>query len=187
MAFAAGPLAVWPRLAPPELIDALLTAIDDENKKVRLEAIYTLGTVALRRGKPLPRPPSSGCSRRSTTTTRRFAPARRSVIGRLRIASASDGLLKAVNDSTSPVRFAAIRALGEIKDERSIAALGKQLKYYEKGDGALAALDALALIGHPSSVPVFQAHLTNKDARLRMTAAEGLARAGSKESSSRSC
>ncbi len=32
-AFEAGPLAVWPKTAPPELIDALLKALDDENKK----------------------------------------------------------------------------------------------------------------------------------------------------------
>jgi len=181
MAFAAGPLAVWPRMAPPELIDALLTAIDDDNKKVRLEAIYTLGTVAAAAGKPLP--PAS--IERLLKALDHYDPAVRAgaaqVIGRLRIASASDALLKAVNDSTSPVRFAAIRALGQIKDERSIDALGKQLLYYEKGDGALAALHALALIGHPSSVPMFQGYLMNKDARLRMTAAEGLARAGSRE------
>ena len=42
-AFELGPLAVWPRPAPPELIDALLKAVDDENPRVRLEAIYALG------------------------------------------------------------------------------------------------------------------------------------------------
>ena len=31
---------------PPELVDALLKAVDDENPKVRLEAIYALGTIA---------------------------------------------------------------------------------------------------------------------------------------------
>ena len=37
---------MWPRPVPPELITALLKAVDDENPKVRIEAIYTLGSIA---------------------------------------------------------------------------------------------------------------------------------------------
>src|SRR5262249_61167709 len=44
-AFDLGPLAVSPRPAPPELLDALLQAIDDETPRVRLEAIYAFGLV----------------------------------------------------------------------------------------------------------------------------------------------
>src|SRR5687767_8809476 len=44
-AFESGPLAVWPRPAPPELIAALLKAVDDENGRVRLEAIYAAATI----------------------------------------------------------------------------------------------------------------------------------------------
>src|SRR5687768_18221561 len=51
VAFEMGPLAVWPRAVPPELIENLLKAVDDENPKVRSEAIYTLGTIA---GTPFP-------------------------------------------------------------------------------------------------------------------------------------
>ena len=46
LAFEMGPLAVSARRVPPELVDGLLKAVDDENPKVRLEAIYTLGTIA---------------------------------------------------------------------------------------------------------------------------------------------
>jgi HEAT repeat protein len=90
-----------------------------------------------------------------------------------------------VNDSSSSVRFAAIRALGEIRDEQAIQAITDQLKYYEKGDGALAALEALARIAHPSSVPMFLARIEDPDPRLRRAAIEGLARAGDKESVSK--
>ena len=45
-AFAAGPLGVWPRPVPPELVTNLLRAVDDENAKVRQDAIYALGTIA---------------------------------------------------------------------------------------------------------------------------------------------
>src|SRR5262245_33129311 len=51
-AFDLGPPAVWPRAVPQELVSSLLQAIDDENAKVRLEAIYALGVLA--------RPPLSG-------------------------------------------------------------------------------------------------------------------------------
>ena len=38
-AFELGPLGVWPKPVPNELVDALLQAVDDENKNVRVEAI----------------------------------------------------------------------------------------------------------------------------------------------------
>ena len=53
VAFEMGPLAVWPRAVAPELMETLLEAVDDENPKVRSEAIYTLGTIARA---PLPAP-----------------------------------------------------------------------------------------------------------------------------------
>src|SRR5436189_3691711 len=45
-AFDLGPLVVWPRPVPPELVTSLLQAVDDENAKVRLEAIYATGVIA---------------------------------------------------------------------------------------------------------------------------------------------
>ena len=44
-AFLQGPLAVWPRPVPPEVILALLKAVDDETARVRLEAIYAAATI----------------------------------------------------------------------------------------------------------------------------------------------
>src|SRR6266540_1765308 len=46
LAFEMGPLAVSSRPVPAELVDGLLKAVDDENPKVRIEAIYALGTIA---------------------------------------------------------------------------------------------------------------------------------------------
>jgi HEAT repeat protein len=180
-AFDAGRLAVWPKEAPAELLDALLAAVDDENKKVRLDAIYTLGVVAGATTTPLP----DAAAARLTKALDHPDPAIRAgaarVVGRLELKSAIDGLLKAVNDSSSAVRFAAIRALGEIRDERAVAPLTDQLKYYDKGEGARAALEALARIAHPSSVPQFVARVEDRDPRLRRAAIEGLARTGDKD------
>jgi HEAT repeat protein len=181
-AFEAGPLAVWPKAAPAELIDTLLTAVDDENKKVRFEAIYTLGVIAGATGAP----PADAAVARLIKALDHYDPAIRAgaarVVGRLKIKSASDGLLKAVNDSSAPVRFASIRALGEIGDERALQAITEQLNYYERGEGAWSALDALARIAHASSLPVFKARLADRDPQLRRAAVEGLARLGDKAS-----
>ena len=177
-AFDAGPLAVWPKAAPQELIDALLTAIDDDNKKVRLEAVYTLGVVAGAAGTTL----TDAAASRLVKALEHPDPAVRAgaarVVGRLKVKSATDGLLKAVNDGNSTVRYSAMRALGEIRDERAIQALTDQLKYYEKGEGAVAAMEALAQIAHASSASLFAARIEDPDPKIRRAAVEGLARTG---------
>ena len=144
VAFEMGPLAVLPRPVPSDLIENLLKAVDDENAKVRSEAIYAFGTIV-----PPPAPEST-------------IPA----------------LIKAVNDSQSPVRYAAMRALGEIHDRRAVQALTEQFNFYGKGEGAWSALDALAHLADPASVPIFKAHLADRDPFLRRASAEGLARVG---------
>jgi HEAT repeat protein len=174
-AFEQGPLAVWSRPVPPELVTALLQAVDDATQKVRLEAIYTLGVIA--------RPPLSGEAVPALIKALdHYDPSVRAgaaaVAGRLKVTSAGEVLIKAINDSKAPVRFAAMRALGEIRDEAAIEALTQQLNYYGKGEGAWSALDALARIGHSSSAPLFKARLVDKDQYLRRAAAEGLGRAG---------
>jgi HEAT repeat protein len=156
--------------------------VDDENKRVRLEAIYTLGVIGSASRVPL----SDAAVARLIKALDHYDAAVRAgtarVIGRLQVKSASDGLLKAVNDSSAEVRYASIRALGDIRDERAIQALTEQLSYYGKGEGAYSALDSLARIAHPSSATIFQSRLADKDANLRRAAVEGLARVGSAES-----
>jgi HEAT repeat protein len=171
--FEAGPLAVWPRAVPAELITALLKAVDDDNAKVRLEAIYTLGAIA--------RPPVAqvhvpGLVSALDHYDPPIRAAAAKVIGRLKVEGLVDALVKAVNDSQDPVRFAAMRALGQVRAATAVTALTEQLEYYERGEGAWSALDALAHIAHPSSVAVFQARLTDRDPFIRRAALEGLAR-----------
>jgi HEAT repeat protein len=175
VAFEMGPLAVWPRTVPPELVDGLLKAVDDDNAKVRSEAIYAFGTIA--------RPPLPDAAVASLITALdhydpsiRAAAAR--IAGRLEARAAGDALIKAVNDSQAPVRYAAMRALGEIHETRAVQALTEQFNFYGKGEGAWSALDALARLADPSSVPLFKAHLGDRDPFLRRASAEGLARVG---------
>ena len=174
-AFERGPLVSWPKPVPAELLDSLLQAVDDEHAKVRVEAIYALGVIA--------RPPfPEAQTARLVKALDHYDPAIRAaaarVVGRLQVKSASDGLLKSVNDSNAQVRYASIRALGEIRDTRSVQALTEQLNFYQKGEGAWSALDALARIADPASLPVFQARLSDKDPFIRRAAVEGLARVG---------
>jgi HEAT repeat protein len=174
-AFEAGPLAVWPRPVPTDLVTALLRAVDDENAKVRQDAIYALGTIA--------RPPLAEEGRpQLIKALDHYDPAIRTaaarVIGRLQVPGAGEALIKAVNDSQEPVRFAALRALGQVREETAIVALTQQLDHYRKGEGAWSALDGLARIAHASSVPAFTARLADRDPFLRRAAAEGLGRAG---------
>lgn len=174
-AFDLGPLAVYPRRVPAELVTALLQAVDDESAKVRLEAIYATGVIARA-------PLAAEQVARLLKALDHFDPAVRvgaaRVIGRLKIAAAGDALLKAVNDSQAGVRYASMRALGAIRDQRAVAALTEQLAFYRKGEGAWSALDALAQIAAPASVPLFTARLQDKDPFVRRAAAEGLGRAG---------
>ena len=172
-AFASGPLAVWPRPVPGALLTNLLAAVDDENPKVRIEALYTFGAIAP--------PAAKAYSAALIKALDHYDPAIRAgaarVIGRLQVKEAGEALIKAVNDSQQPVRFAAMRALGEVGEISAVTALTQQLEHYRKGEGAWAALDALARIGHASSVPLFTARLSDRDAFIRRAAAEGLARA----------
>ena len=174
-AFELGPLAVWPRPVPPELVRNLIAAVDDENGRVRLEAIYALGTITRA-------PASDETAQGLLKALDHYDPAIRAgaarVAGRLQVATAGDALVKAINDSQAPVRYAAMRALGSIRAERAVQAIAEQFTFYGKGEGAWAALDALAHIAHPSSVPLFKQRLADRDAYLRRASAEGLARAG---------
>ena len=181
-AFDLGPLVVWPRAAPPELVSALLQAVDDKSAKVRLEAIYAIGVAAM--------PPltslSAEQSQRLIKALDHFDPAVRTgaarVIGRLKVAAAGDALIKAVNDSHPDVRYAAMRALGEIRQQSAVQALTEQFAFYKKGEGASSALDALARIAAAPSVPLFKERLQDKDPSIRRAAIEGLGRTGDSSS-----
>jgi HEAT repeat protein len=174
-AFDLGPLAVAPRPVPAELVTALLQAVDDETPSVRLEAIYALGVIAKA---PLAAAQIQGLNK----ALDHYDPAVRAgaarVIARLKVRETGDALIKAVNDSKPEVRYAAMRALGAIRDTRAVGALSQQLAFYKKGEGAWSALDALAQIGDPASVPLFKERLQDKDPFIRRAAAEGLGRAG---------
>ena len=174
-AFEMGPLAIWPRPAPPELLNALLKAVDDENARVRLEAIYAAATIP--RGQL-----SLDAEEMLIKALDHYDPVVRAgaahFAGRAGIKAAVDALIKSVGDSNADVRYASMRALGLLREERAVATLVEQLKLYGKGEGAWSAVDALAHIASASTVSVFTERLADKDPYLRRAAAEGLGRLG---------
>jgi len=174
-----GPYGLIPQPVPVELTNGLAQSMFDDNPRVRLESVYALGVMA--------RPPLDGYAAealprllKDSVEDIREAAAR--VIGGLRVATAGDALVEALNDKSTPVATASMRALGDIKAWQSIQALTDQFTYYKgKGPRAEAAFDALARIAHASSQPLFLEHLSSKQPNLRRLSAEGLARSGNRE------
>jgi HEAT repeat protein len=176
-AFQLGPLAVWPTPAPPEIVKALLQAVDDETQDVRVEAAYALGVIG--RG-PLAGDEAAQLIKALDHYDPSVRVAAARVVGRRGAANAGDALIRAMHDSNAQVRHSAMRALGETGESRAVQALTDQFTFYGKGAGASSALSALARIADPSSVPLFTANLENKDPHIRQAAAEGLGRVGDK-------
>ncbi|MGH9312205.1 MAG: HEAT repeat domain-containing protein [Vicinamibacterales bacterium] len=172
--FAYGPIATLSRPVPPALVDALLTAGQNEDRRVRREALFALGSIG---AAPTPEQAATLAAllKHDDPGTREAAAA---VAGRLRIASAGDALIEAINDRDARVKAAAMRALGQIRDERAVQGLNDQLAHYKRGDLALAAFEGLAGIGHASSVPAFESALGDREAGARRLGAEGLGRSG---------
>jgi len=89
-----------------------------------------------------------------------------------------DAIITILNEKDRTLKMAAMQALGAMRYERSVQALIDLYQYHRKGDEAAAALDALARIGHASALPLFTEQLQTRNAPLRGTAIEGIARTG---------
>src|SRR6185436_19057982 len=156
-----------------------------------IEALYALGVLGVQPGGDVRRDllraagPDVAAFIGSSDPGMRFAAVR--VLGRLFSRRAQDeaieptvgdAVITALNDTDRAVRLAAMNSLGTMRYARGVQALTDLYTYHGKGDAAAAALDALARIAHPGSVPLFTAQLASKTPALRGIAIEGLARAG---------
>jgi HEAT repeat protein len=193
-AFAAGPNALGPRAVPIDVLTALRTAARDQTPRVAIEALYAFGALAVQPG-GAPRHallraagPDVAAFIGSSDPAMRYAAVR--VLGRVFARRAGDEVIEstigdavitALNDGDRAVTAAAMFALGAMRYDRGMQALTDLFAYHGKGEAAEAALDALARIGHPASVPLFTAQLASKSATLRAIAIEGLARSGDKK------
>ncbi|MEQ1727954.1 MAG: HEAT repeat domain-containing protein, partial [Vicinamibacterales bacterium] len=89
-----------------------------------------------------------------------------------------DALVTALNDREPAIRMTAINAIGALRYDRGVQALTDLYTHYGRGSMAVAALEGLARIAHPASLPLFVAGLSGRDVSLRLAAVEGLARNG---------
>ena len=99
-------------------------------------------------------------------------------------ADVGNALIDNINSRDAVLRRAAMQTLGQLRYPNAAQALSDQLSYYQKGPDAMAALEGLAGIGHPTSVSVFEEMLTSSNADMRRFAVEGLARAGNRDGAS---
>jgi HEAT repeat protein len=190
-AFSAGASAIGTRPVPIEVLTALRSAARDDSARVALEALYAFGALAVEpRGTArheLLRAsgPEIAALVGASDPAIRYAAAR--VMGRLFARrplddaiepTVGDAVITALNDSDRAVKGAAMQALGAMRYDRAVKALTELFQYYGKGDTAEAALDALARIANPASVPLFTAQLAGRVSSLRGVAIEGLARVG---------
>lgn len=152
-AAATGQLALKVRPIPPQLLTSLGVALRDRNPRVRAEAINLAALLG-----PV------ACSR-----------------GVNPCADIGNALVESINSREPVLRRAAMQALGQLRYPNAVQALSDQFSYRQKGLDALAALEGLAAIGHPTSVSIFESLLTSSNADMRRFAVEGLARAGIKE------
>ncbi len=188
--FTTGPLAVGPRTVPIELLDALRTAARDDNPRVRLEAMYAFGVLAVEPGGNRRRDllrtsgPDLAAMIGAVDPAQRYAALQ--VIGRVferRLhdepidQGVGDAVISALNEKEPAMQVAAMEALGAMRYERAVQGLMDLFQYYGKGGMAESALDAIAHIAHSSSAPLLVAQLASKNATLKGLAVEGLARA----------
>jgi HEAT repeat protein len=174
-AFEAARFHNQPWSVPPELSTALVRALADEQPSVRRDAAYAVGIVLT--------PPVTDAvafeilaSLSDREPSVRVAAAR--ALGRLQVQDAGVPLIGRVNDEDLDVRLASMRALGDLRCERAVVALTDQFTFYVRGVAGRSAISALAAIGHPSKIPLFEAQTTSGYPAHRRAAYEGLARSG---------
>ena len=180
-----------PKQVPVEVLTALRSAARDDNPQIALEALYAFGALSAN---------SYGRDRAALLAT--SAAELSALVGSPQIAIREaavevvarmyerwpgdsaveqvlgDALVTTFNDRDGLVRRKAMTTVGALRYERGIQALTEIFQHYERGVDAQAALDALARIAHPSSVPLFTSVLGGRDTLLKAAAVEGLARSG---------
>jgi HEAT repeat protein len=174
-AFMLAPFRVTPYPVPAELSDALVKALADDYPSVRRDSAYAVGIV-------MTPPVSPAVSFELTASLSDRTPSVRiaaaEVLGRLRVLPAGVPLIGRINDEVLDVRLAAMRAVGELRDDRAVPALADQFEFYVRGAAGRAAIDALARIGNAQTRALFEAQTDSGYPAHRQSAYEGLARIG---------
>jgi HEAT repeat protein len=176
---------------PVEVLDALRKAARDDNPRVRLEAVYAFGALAVeaggsRRVRLLAESgPDLAAMIGAADPYHRYAAVR--VLGRVFARrrldppidpAVGDAVIGMLNDKDESMQRAAMQALGAMRYDRAVSGLMDLFQYFGKGELAEATLDAIARIAHPVSVPLLTTQLASASDVLKATSVEGLARGG---------
>jgi HEAT repeat protein len=177
-AFESGPLLRAAPPAPAVVIERLITAMRDENARIRFDAVHALGAIA---EAPLPAAQATALAEELDHYDPIVRAATARVLARLRAAEAAERLLAGMADSNAVVRQFSMEALGILRENRAVAPM-LDLLSRGKGDVPAQALLALARMGHAPSRDEFRKRLTDRNPDMRRAAAEGLGRVGDSES-----
>ncbi len=174
-AFLFAPYRTTPYPVPAELSTALVKALADDYESVRRDAAYAVGIIMT---PPLPDPVAFELVASLSDKVPAVRIAAAQVLGRLRVFSAGVPLIGRINDEALDVRLAAMRAVGDVRDRRAVAALTDQFEFYVRGVAGRAAIDALARIADKQSRALFEAQTDSGYPAHRRSAYEGLGRIG---------
>lgn len=180
---------------PDAVISALVGLTQHRDPAFRLEALYTLGVLAQVDGSQ-PTPAQAQVAQVLAERLGDPAPEMRSIVARVAgrifercaapceaqgVQRLGDALVHSLNDPNAAVRASALHAIGSLKWDRAVQALGQSYEYYRGKTEAAAYLATLARIAHPSSVGLLKEALAQRDGTLRLIGGEGLARIGGAE------
>ena len=154
-AAATGQLALKPRTVPPQVLTSLAVALRDNNSRVRAEAVNLASLLG-----------PYACSARLKQSA---------------CDEIGNALIENINSRQPLLRRGAMQTLGQLRYPNAVQALSDRLSYHQRGLDAMAALEGLAGIGHPTSASVFEQLLTSSNAEMRRYAVEGLARIGNRD------
>lgn len=155
----------------PTVIDSIADRLVDSSPAVRLDAAKALGILRARPAVP------------------RMLDAMKTGDGNLRIAllrslykirgtSVDEQILPYLNDSDKNVRDETILTLGLFRSKKALPELKRIYDQNPDTKLRLRAFEALALIGDPSTLDLFQRNLRDPDKAYRLAAAEGIGRVG---------
>jgi HEAT repeat protein len=157
----------------PQAIDALIYVLDDQKSENRIQAAATLGI--LRADKALPRlifylkSPNDEMVRTCVQSIRQ--------IGK---PEAGADLVPLLKHSDKQIVVDSARVLGAFRYKPAIPALTEFLDYSTKDEYKEVALQALSMMGDPSTEATMRKYLDSKNKNLRQYAIEGLGRMGAK-------
>jgi HEAT repeat protein len=154
---------------PPNVIDAIAERLIDSSPSIRLDAAKALGVLKARAAIPkMLEALKTGDSNLRIAILRSLY--------KIKDTSVDEQIIPYLNDSEKDVRDETILTLGLLRSHRALPAIQKIYDQNPHSGLRGKALQAISLIGDPSSLELFRRNLSDPDAMYRQYGAEGIAR-----------